>query len=226
MVLLGSFAGDVDDPVVVLHAHQDDETLTLGACLEAEADAGRTTITVLGTDGRNSGVRTQLGLTPAKFSAARDAEYLAACAALAVDHVFYAGGLDGALSLEQARAQVSTWVARFPRARFKAQSWIDSHRDHRALGTALFEAWEASGRTLDCRWYVKRDDWDRAPSGAWFQAGGPRVLAAAAEYRKEDPAAGRYGIGYRSVGRSFEELLADNRTLVHTGDATPAPTPT
>lgn len=204
----------IENPVIWFHAHQDDETLTLGPGIEEHVRAGRWNIAVLATDGSQSFVRNDLGMTYEAFSAARDAELSAAYALLGVDAAFPWGGRDGAFTVTQARVMVNYWVSRFPRASFKAQSYVDSSPDHRVIGQALREAWQKTP-TLDVRFYVKRGDWALAPATSWETLGDRRTLAAGEAYGYLNPAENRYGIGHRSVRQEFADLAADPRTKVH-----------
>lgn len=195
-------------PAIFFHAHQDDETLTLGPAIEEHVNANRDVIAVLLTDGAGSGARAA-DVSPTAFSLARDLELAAAYAALGVRQCFVEGGADGHLSWEEAAAVIWKWTARFPTASFKAPTWMDSHPDHAIIGEVLRNRWMALRQTLDARFYVKREDWDRvgAQVPTWRTRGGRRTLAAGAVYRA--------GIGYRSVPASFDALAADPQTMVH-----------
>ena len=193
-------------PVVVLAPHADDETLAMGPAVERAVADGLHVVVVLVTDGRASGARAFTGLGVAEFSAARDREFLAACAALGVpeEQVFLAHCVDGALTPALARTVVGTWAGLFPAGRFCTTTWTDAHRDHAALGAALRDL--APAITGEVRFYVKPDEWDAPtprPALSTEHAPGTRYLAACDEYARVDHKAGRYGIGQLSVPGPF-----------------------
>ncbi|NAZ83072.1 hypothetical protein GTR02_14730 [Kineococcus sp. R8] len=208
----------VDAPVVFLVPHADDETLTMGPAVERAVAEGRHVVVVLVTDGRASGARAFTGLPVEEFSAARDREFLAACAALGVaeEQVFLAHTVDGALTPGLARAVVGTWTGLFPAGGFRTTTWTDAHRDHAALGAALRDLAPTTGG--DVRFYVKPDEWDVAaprPALTGERAPGTRYLAACDEYAVVDPAAGRHGIGQLSVPGAFALRRASDESRWH-----------
>ncbi|WP_432482577.1 PIG-L family deacetylase [Kineococcus esterisolvens] len=205
---------DTPNPTIWLHAHQDDETLTLGPGIEQAVTEGRHVIAVLATDGRSSAARSQTGLSYETFSAARDKELAAAYFQLGVHQAFAEGGYDGGLTMVQAQAIVDKWVDRFPQGSFRAQSYHDSTPDHRNLGQALLNAWRARP-WLDVQFFLKRGDWGKNPAGCRYIYGGTRTRNAAREYGVVNRADLRYGIGHLSVPESFDALMADTRTMVH-----------
>lgn len=208
----------VSDPVVFFSPHADDETLAMGPAVERAVADGRHVVVVLVTDGRASGARAFTDLGVAEFSAARDREFLAACAALGVPQtqVFLAHCVDGALTEALARTVVGTWTGLFPAGRFCATTWTDAHRDHAALGAALRDL--APTTTGDVRFYVKPDEWDATtprPAVTVEHAPGTAYLAACDEYARVDHAAGRYGIGVLSVPGSWTRRRASDESRWH-----------
>lgn len=206
------------EPVVFLVPHADDETLTMGPAIERAVAEGHHVVVVLVTDGRASSARELTGLSVEEFSAARDREFLAACAALGVaeEQVFLAHCVDGALTPDLARSVVATWTGLFPAGRFGTTSWTDGHRDHAALGAALREL--APATTGEVRFYVKPDEWPaprERPALTPERATGNRYLAACDEYARVDPAAGRYGIGQSSVPEVFALRRASDESRWH-----------
>ena len=196
----------VSAPAVFLVPHADDETLTFGPAVEEHVAAGDHVVVVLVTDGRASAARRLTGLSVEEFSAARDREFLAACAALGVpeEQVFLAHCVDGALTADLAGHVVAQWTALLPAGRFRTTTWSDAHPDHAALGGALRA--HAAAVTGDVRFYVKPDEWDAArerPPLVVERTTGTRYLAACDEYARVDHAAGRYGIGQLSVPGPF-----------------------
>lgn len=205
------------EPVVFLVPHADDETLTMGPAIERAVDEAAHVVVVLVTDGRASAARELTGLSVEEFSAARDREFLAACAALGVaeEQVFLAHCVDGALTPALARSVVATWTGLFPAGRFRTTSWSDGHRDHAALGAALGELAPATG---EVRFYVKPDEWSlprERPALTSERATGRRYLAACDEYARVDPAAGRHGIGQASVPEVFALRRASDESRWH-----------
>lgn len=207
----------VREPAVFLVPHADDETLTMGPAIEEHVNAGAHVIVVLVTDGHASAARHLTGLSVEEFSAARDREFLAACAALGVPEtqVFFAHCPDGGLSPELARAVVATWIGLFPAGRFRTMTWTDGHRDHAALGSALREL---APPTADVRFYVKPDEWEverERPPLQTERATTGRYLVASDQYALVAPAAGRYGIGQLSVPEVFALRRASDESRWH-----------
>ncbi|GAB7193041.1 PIG-L family deacetylase [Kineococcus sp. NUM-3379] len=207
----------VVSPAVFLVPHQDDETLTMGPAIEEHVNTGAHVVVVLVTDGKASGARRLTPLTVEEFSAARDREFLAACAALGVpeEQVFLAHGPDGALRTELARHVVGTWVHLFPAGRFRTTTWTDAHPDHAALGVALREH---AASLDDVRFYVKPDEWDAErprPALRSERTATRRYLAACDEYGRVDHPAGRWGIGMLSVPGVFARRRASDESRWH-----------
>ncbi len=155
-----------DDPAVFFVAHQDDETITMGASIARHVAAGRRVVVVLLTDGSSSG-----GCPPlsrAECTSVRDALFRAATSDLGAEPVIPEGrAVDGMLTVADAVRLESPWVAAFPSGSFKAQypfemAYPGGHPDHAAAGQALLDLAPA-----DMRFYVKPYQFD-AVSGGWF----------------------------------------------------------
>lgn len=205
-------------PVLYIVPHQDDEHLTLGAAMLADKAAGHDVYALLTNRGEASSVRSNataafLGYTPTleEFTAARDREFTRSCELLGVTPIVppYAdrqpdGGstVAGITALVQAASPVTG-----PDVLLRATSDHDYHLDHRNCGFALVELL-ASGFGTDPRLFIPQYRSDLFP-GPMTKMGshGDLTLAHQWPYRHQDAAAGWWGIGYTSVGSSFDYVL-------------------
>lgn len=226
---------------VVLTPHPDDETLSLGVWIADAVEHRHRVIVVSITDGRSTGaitaVSTQLRrkVTRDEIGDARIRELRAASAALGVaPGDVYAARCDAEASysgtrvtVSEARAVIEAFAARFPQATFATMSWMaERHADHLAVGEALRDAAETgvvqhSTFAISRLWWGLRAPYPVRDVRPVSVAVRRRVLAAAATYRVWDPRQKRYSIGWLSVRRQFNALLADPHDRVHAG-----PTPT
>jgi len=202
--ILNSWGSEVANPAVFMYAHQDDDTLTFGAEIEAHKAAGRYVIAVLVTDGRNSATRGITGLSVKDFVQARNLEMLNALADLGVDEVHMMGAVDGALTQNQSDAIVTYWYQRYPSGSFKVPSDQDNNADHQKIG-ASWRKIKNQVPASDVRFYIKPEQRASFP-GARVTQGGWGAIAAASEYRYVDHDNGRYGIGYLSVPFDYDNF--------------------
>ncbi len=229
---------------VYLVPHADDETLTMGAAIAADVREHRQVQLVLVTDGQSQrGLRAlnadlsrrrpgAIGLTMADYSRARWGEFVAASSRLGVG----AGQLsqeniaEGQLNGAAATGVVERALSRYgPTARYRTMSWLDDNPTHYRLGYALDAACAQRGLS-DCRYFQSprfQLEPDRAirdsfpvvtPAGGWVVDTSGALVAAAAEYARWDPAAGRYAIGAgHSVPSLFAHLRRFPRSWWHAG---------
>jgi LmbE family N-acetylglucosaminyl deacetylase len=157
-----------------------------------QATAPRPAIAVLLTDGGSSSVcdydKTTAGITATErtnCTLQRDAEFRAS-----IDKIEGATGVqvtvdiradraqDGSLSIAYVRQVMDEYQALYPGVSFKGYSYKESihcdtcagattpghgHPDHDAIGEAMRDEWEESGKTLDVRFYIKPSLWSYWP---------------------------------------------------------------
>lgn len=218
-------------PAIFFTPHQDDESLSMGANILAEHVAGRQVIVVDVTDGSGSKafglVNTRLvsegyaALTKAQFVQGRYNEQAAAVNLhLARDNasIVHENYIDNTLTVAQATTTILKYVALYPDASFKTESWLDLNPDHIALGTAMRNLCNTGQiPNGDCRFEQFRRYWTTMPiAGSWIY-GNVIVTSALAEYKIWNPSAGRYAIGWTySVPQDFIDATADGgRDKVH-----------
>ncbi|WP_374929465.1 PIG-L deacetylase family protein [Kytococcus sedentarius] len=209
-------------------AHQDDELLQMGSQVRADVEAGHQVVVVNCSDGSASGARTgrlarQLGFVPSveDFVTARDHEFLESTARLGVPlqgRVIspdrYA---DGTGTPEAALRIVADWTARFPTALVRAHSFVDAHRDHRAIGEAVdgLVAAGTLGRENDVRFFFSRVYLGTMPTPALQLTSRPVGDVEQTPFRDHDPAHGRWGVGYLSTWNYFDSHRADPVSYWH-----------
>lgn len=207
-------------PEVIYYVpHQDDELLTFGASIYDHIVKGHDVYVVLLTDGAASYVRDVLNMSEEEFTEARNREFDAAIEVLGVplEHVEKKGYPDGGLLVEQVEEIIKEYHTRFPRAHHKATSYLDPHPDHASAGLALKNLMD-KGLIENGQFYfgysytpegveIKEDDYDES----YY----PVIIAASLEYKIEDSESGRYGIGWRSVGKAFRLLEEDPISRYH-----------
>lgn len=208
--------------------HQDDETLSMGADISLQYRLGRQVIVVLVTNGNASGVRylmcnkKKICLTKEQFTAARNAEMVAAVKRLAPNAMIrYETYQDGALTKAQASVVFDKYIKLYPGASFKTISWMDDHPDHRALAYALKDICMNKHKISNdnCTFFQNRNYWVSHPITGSFIAGHASEFAAADEMALWNPSIGRYGIGQQSVPEFFTALRNDPRNKYHSGNA-------
>lgn len=212
--------------VLFLAAHQDDETLSMGAAISNHVDAGHDVHVAVLADGGGSAVRSTLGMTRAAFVAARDDELRRACRALGVlaanVHLPRLAVRDGDLTAARARDAIEELLDLLPGARVKTHTnrLVEKrHADHVGVGQAAVDLL-AAGVITDLRLYV--EPYHLTDYKAFYPAPGSepavtpaRVRAAVGEYRRDDPAAGMYRIGDRSVSTYLTQVHDNPVSYVH-----------
>lgn len=208
--------------IVFVAPHQDDETLSMGPSIRRHLDAGHEVHTLLLTNGVNSAVRGQTGLTRPAFSAARDDEYRRACAALGVPaeqvHITRHSTPDGALTQQAADDAMSAFLEEYPGTWVKAysQQQVEGrHADHVNCGAAAV-AMARRGSITNLRLYA--EPWLASKFtglASERSTNDGAVLAACDHYTVVDRAAGRYGIGGLSVPDAFAQVRRDRTSYYH-----------
>ena len=211
--ILNPWGGDTN-PAIFIFAHQDDETLTFGAEIEAHKKTGRYLVGVLGTDGRTSSVRGATDLGVRDFVRARNLEMVAALNQLGMDELHMMGATDGSLTQSIANNLANFWFQKNPKASFKVPSDVDDHPDHAAIGKA-FRSIKKANPSSDIRFYVKPEQWSTSGKPLSWTSGSVATRNAAAEYKLVDKPNGRYGIGYLSVPGAFDKIIATPKSGWH-----------
>lgn len=180
---------------------------------------------------------------PRLVGEARDREFAAAVNRLGVppSNVMYEHKAEAKVAIHDIQEMFDRYIARFgTSASYITMSWLDADSDHYNLGYALNSRCVETGpaakriapQLADCRFYqsaiydpASPSDWfktrDRVPTppGGYYTANTStkqaRLKAAIAEYKLNDWANGRYGIGYRSVGEQFDYLGGKMRSHWH-----------
>lgn len=234
--------------IIMFSPHQDDELLTLGVYALRKLKEGQDVFVVLCTDGSRSSVRGALGngklckkcgalhefdLSVEEFTAARDREFAESCAALGYlpSRVFFhpARAVDGSLSVEQAEAIISSFLALFPDGTSVEVCTLSpfvgpaQHRDHRNLGQGAVNLRRA-GIISNLKLFVEpycagsfREQNPGAelcevPAGADDAENIEQAIAAYSLWRPEE---GRFAVGYHSVTSDFDDFTAHPASYCH-----------
>lgn len=200
-----------DNHVVFYIPHQDDEALTFGVAIMNHLKAGYEVHVVLLTDGSASGVRKKMGMTPAEFTKARNKEFALSLKSMGVkdSNVQYMGFKDSQLTVAQVEKVIKSYEKKYAKARHKTFSWTDKdNHDHSNAGIALRNVQKAK-ITDDARYYVRRGD---NPKGIklttekYKTVYNPNMKQVSKAYSVVDEKKGLYGIGRKSVKKSFESF--------------------
>lgn len=198
---------NADSHVVFYVPHQDDETLTFGVAIVNHLRYGHDVHVVLLTDGAASVIRERLGMTKEEFTAARNREFLYALQVMGVksENISIRNFADGQLTVDQVAGVMKEYESRFPGAKHKTFTETDPHPDHSNSGKALRKLQNA-GVVTDARYYVKMTHNYTLPvMKETFKEEYREVLEAAGSvYNINNPSIGFYGIGYKSVPKSFD----------------------
>ena len=211
----------------------------MGAAIAADVAAKRNVILVLVTQGNNVGGTNRVNrsleaedrdrISGKEFVAGRKREFAAAARALGVPakNVRYLNIPDGGDVEASMRRAVDQLVAQHGnRVAYNSMSWLDQHPTHYHLADRL-DALCRVNTLKECHFYqygayrvgsprIGRVNEVVTPIGAWIPDTRGRVVKAAEEYRRWDPDAGRYAIGWRhSVPRSFAALLQKPGSWTH-----------
>ena len=219
--------------------HQDDELCNFGAAILRDLDAGHEVFSVLCTDGGASSARTCIGngetcrlhggthdyrLTREEFSAARDREYHACCAAMGIRQenirISPLRGRDAELTQAQAERIILDAIAGFPPDRIAVKAFVPitacrQNPDHAAVARAaqaLFDAGAFGGLT---QFYeaIYLDAADGEPYSleklTLNESQRERFIAASRCYGLWAPERGFFAVGYHSVKDEFDLLAAD-----------------
>ncbi len=224
--------------------HQDDELTNFGVSITREIDEGANVVVVLCTDGGASGVKRMLrdgggcawherkhsfDLDGDAFTSARDREFVASCLALGVkkENILISPlrAPDGSLTPQRAK-EIMLAATRGEKAADVAVRVLSDrpdlrqNPDHTATGRAAKELL-AEGKIGEAIYFYELIHlFGRSPEELGLKTVYPdedqksRLIAAAAEYKRWDPDAGRYAVGYHSVADEFDEFLSDPRGFI------------
>lgn len=202
----------------------------MGPAIRTHLEQGHDVHTLLCTTGENTGVRDDLGMTPAECTEARDDEYTRACRRLGVrfDNIHIAAGRvpDGQLSVEVAELLLADWLTEHPNAWVKTLSNLPvpgvRHNDHVHLGQAAVNLLASSMITPNgLRLYIEPyqlAEFDKATTVHWSTEQ-PRnvqvVRNALDEYAAKDAIGGKYGVGQQSVPSAFATVRSGLTSYWH-----------
>lgn len=221
-----TMANDIKNPNADSHVffyipHQDDDLLTFGVSILNHLEGGHNVHIVMLTNGANSFVRTRLGMTKDSFSRARNNEFLNAMKALGVDpdNIYFENLEDGATTVDDIKEVITEYELAYPKAKHKAFSPLYGHRDHVNGGLALAEL-EREGVVSDARYYLQQAYIPpaelRVIKSRYSSSYATRLRKAASFYRIADVNLPLYGIGYKSVPKSFEAFAVQPTSRYHT----------
>lgn len=219
--------------------HQDDETLAMGGAIVSDVAAGRNVILVLVTKGNNTRANRLVNqslaaeelapITQAELQKGRDREFVAAARALGVParNIRFLTVTDDVTDKARMETVVDRLVAQHGnRVGYNAMSWLDANPTHYAIADRL-DTKCRTGTLKECHFYQLNAYQTMAPKsaqtspvvtpvGKWVPDTSGRIRKAAEEYRRWDPARGRYAIGWRhSIPRAFTALMAKPGSWTH-----------
>ena len=214
--------------------HQDDELTNLGVDLCHEAALGAAVHAVLCTDGSASSVKRMLcrgdgcawhqgahiyTLTDARFIAARDREFTDSCLALGVpgENILISPLRvpDSTLTADRASEIMRHALAGYDPALCEIRTIAPmpergQNPDHTAVGQAALRFARGYRVTLFYEFLLlPPEDVPELPVLRPSGEERAQLEAAAAAYRRWDPAQGRYAVGYHSVFDEFNDFLSD-----------------
>lgn len=211
---------NADSNVFFYIPHQDDDLLTFGVSILNHLEGGHNVHIVMLTNGANSFVRKRLEMTKDSFSRARNNEFLGAMKELGVDpnNIYFENLEDGATTVDDIKDIIATYEAEYPQAKHKAFSPLYGHRDHTNSGLALEEL-ERDGTVSDARYYLQQayeppEDLHVIKS-RYSSTYKERLDRAATYYKNENVNLPLYGIGYKSVPKSFEAFAIQPTSRYH-----------
>lgn len=211
---------------VYLIPHQDDETLTCGAAILSEVQAGREVICMLATRGEkaNNNMSSLLGrpVTADEVQAARDKEFTEACRRLGATPILPADRMpDSGSTVAGIVALAKANIPQDKPILLRATSQHDYHGDHRNCGRAMAQL-AAEGFGTDPRHMVAAQNvqlvTNARPSEPIMQMGehGDVTTWHQWPYLNVDPGNGWFGIGSYSAGPWFDKQInIDGRTHWH-----------
>lgn len=194
--------------VVYYIPHQDDEALTFGVSILNHVKKGHNVHIVLLTDGAASVVRNKLGMSEKDFTAARNKEFALSLKNMGVktSNIEYMNYKDSQLTVANVEEVIKTYETKYPNARHNVFSWTDKdNHDHTNSGKALKNL-QNKKIVSDARYYVRRGD---NPKGLklvneYYAISYKKpLLAVSSAYKIENKKDGLYGIGHKSVKKSF-----------------------
>lgn len=214
--------------VLYVETHQDDLALSMGASARKHLEVGHDVHVLLLCGGINSGVQPNSGLSRSAFGAARDEEWHRANRAIGIrpENMYQArvSMPDGELTVSAAYDAIAWFCEKHPGTWLKAYSYLDAtgkHCDHLNTGQAAYDI-VAEGLADNLRCYVEPwlvPQWTREHPDVRLgqeSAGQPEfVRAGLQEYKTVDPAGGKFGIGFKSMGAKLDAIMSNPVSYVH-----------
>ncbi|NMO97549.1 PIG-L family deacetylase [Paenibacillus lemnae] len=161
------------------------------------------------------------------FSACRNDEFMRSCRALGLPdewiHISSYLMHDGTTTVEGCKQVIKEYLERYPGARVKTFTYIGgNHRDHANMGKAGQSMYE-QGNITDLRFYVEpynlRNATKEKGRGAILKEKSVqnpnKVRDSLKEYKKWDPAQGQFAIGYHSVKKCINTVIAKPVSYYH-----------
>lgn len=161
------------------------------------------------------------------FTKYRNDEFQRSCLALGLPptNIHYATNLmrDGSTTVRGCEGVIDEFLNRFPGARVKTFTDLGgNHRDHAHMGMAARNLLK-SGQITDLRMYVEPYNLSKAKE---VSLGNPfhkeystvnkqKVIDAVNEYKKWNPAMQQFAIGYHSVKKEIDAVIANPISYYH-----------
>lgn len=206
--------------VIYYIPHPDDEILTFGVSIFAHLQSGKNVHLVLMTNGEGSIIKKRLGMDAKEFGDARKREFEMSAEKLGVpkENLHFLNLGDGKVKQSTMESVMADFERTYPQASHKTFSWTDPHNDHRVAGKAL-KSLSDKRIISDARYYVKHQDTANSPSrlmkDGYKSYYKPFIVASSKVYQLNNPTIGMYGIGYKSVPKSFQKIEASPVSYYH-----------
>ncbi|HKJ34352.1 MAG TPA: PIG-L family deacetylase [Balneolales bacterium] len=225
----------MESPAIFYVPHQDDEILQLGVAIMNHIYQSREVHLVLCTNGNayNSYAKRvlngntvcewhktkhQFHLSDEDYIRARNHEFVwsSMCMKVKPENIHFRQYTDGALSVDNAKYIIAEFEKTYPGARHKTMSYTDPHRDHAALGEALYQLY-AEKYVNDVRFYIDTMQMDNVdgyyePLKKEFL---PYLRRANNVYKSFVPNNSLYAIGYHSVPAWFKKQFRKPSSKYH-----------
>ncbi|MEB1808294.1 MAG: cell wall-binding repeat-containing protein [Bacillaceae bacterium] len=211
-----------DSGTVIYYApHPDDEVLTMGVGIANDLHYGYDVHVVLLSEGRSSRVYANLAktfpdLTREEFGKSRIVEFHDAMERMGIPeenlHIYDLP--DGGFPIEDAKEVVLEMENQLPGAFHKAFSYYDSHIDHVTSGQAVNELYH-EGEISNAEFYISIYEYHQTEGVHLPVYNRELVIDGLLAYKVFNPEQHRYAIGYTSVPRWFDHILARPRSKVH-----------
>lgn len=224
--------------VLFISPHPDDECLSMGMGIANHIWNGHDVYLALLSHGEGSGAIDNInggefcgwhdryhdtveeGYKPISIHEFGDArvnefKYSAYCLGVRPENISIYDYYDGSITKEDVKSVIRDFLKLHKGAYIKTTSYLDIHEDHRASGDALLELYN-NKEVDDARFYLSPQLWnpdfgddERNPECTAFHG------ASIAVYKRWNPMAGIYGIGYHSVSELFDIVSRDLKSVYH-----------